>query len=75
MVAGTSTGSIIAAGLAMPDPIYKDTPKFKADDLKKVYLNDGEKLFTPIQLSTWLVWFFGIIIFLIMSISCYCCGK
>jgi len=51
MMAGTSTGSILAAGLAYPDPKDKDKPKDKQmpfyfmKELMDIYTKEGNKIF------------------------------
>ena len=43
LVAGTSTGGILALGLTKPDPSGR--PRFTADDMCDLYLNDGIAIF------------------------------
>lgn len=43
LVAGTSTGGILALGLTKPDDAGK--PQFTAADMCELYLNDGRKIF------------------------------
>lgn len=47
MTAGTSTGSILAAGLAYPNEnrIAEKEPKFFANDLLKIYSERGNEIF------------------------------
>ncbi|AFY34981.1 patatin-like phospholipase family protein [Calothrix sp. PCC 7507] len=45
LIAGSSTGGILAAGLAKPDPNNKSQPHFKAKDLIEIYRQDGERIF------------------------------
>lgn len=45
MVGGNSTGSILAAGLSIPDPNDPTKPKFSAKDLKGIYFEDSPKIF------------------------------
>ena len=49
MIAGTSTGSIITAGLvrANNQTGREGEPMFFADELKEVYRTKGDKIFTP----------------------------
>ena len=44
-VAGTSTGSILATGLTVPDELQKNKPKFTASDLLKIYEEKGKIIF------------------------------
>jgi hypothetical protein len=46
MIAGTSTGGIIAAGLSAPSPTSITFPKFLASDLLDLYQNQVKSLFT-----------------------------
>jgi len=66
MTAGTSTGSILAAGLAYPDLNNMETkkPAFFADDLLKIYAERGGEIFVKKSLN-WLITA-GIIIILIV---------
>ena len=43
VIAGTSTGAILALGLAVPDS--KSRPRFKAEELAQLYLDAGPKIF------------------------------
>ncbi|XP_020978413.1 patatin-like protein 2 [Arachis ipaensis] len=48
VVAGTSTGGLIAAMLGAPDGNANNPrPKYNTDDIKKFYINDGPIIFTP----------------------------
>jgi len=49
MMAGTSTGSIIAAGLSYPQEHTAQTPKFYADDIKEIYTKEGDRIFRKSQ--------------------------
>ena len=67
MTAGTSTGSILASGLAYPlnttqggDP---KTPMFFAKDLVNIYQNMGGQIFMKQRLPNWWA-FFWVLIFL-----------
>jgi patatin-like phospholipase/acyl hydrolase len=44
-IAGTSTGGILAAGLACPDPA-RGGPKFRARDLAELYRKEGATIFS-----------------------------
>jgi len=48
MIAGTSTGGILALGLTIPDANGK--PKYSAEDLSNLYLENGKTIFSR---STW----------------------
>lgn len=71
MIAGTSTGSIIAASLAMPKNetingetrLSKNVPKFFADDIIEIYRNDNDKIFDKNQFSTLWVVLFNVLTF------------
>jgi predicted acylesterase/phospholipase RssA len=45
LVAGTSTGGILALGLTKPDPAGRQRPQYTASDLCDLYLQDGQKIF------------------------------
>src|SRR3954451_13944398 len=45
MVAGTSTGGIIALGLTKPAKAHGHDPKYKASALLDLYLKDGRRIF------------------------------
>lgn len=45
MVAGTSTGGLIAAMLVTPDD--KGWPKFTTEKIKEFYEENGPKIFPP----------------------------
>jgi predicted acylesterase/phospholipase RssA len=45
LVAGTSTGGILALGLTTPDPADPQQPKYSARDMCNLYLQDGRKIF------------------------------
>ncbi|GAB5388158.1 MAG: patatin-like phospholipase family protein [Alphaproteobacteria bacterium] len=47
MVAGTSTGGILATGLTAPDPKNKNKPRYSASDLAAIYHRHGRELFPP----------------------------
>ena len=46
LIAGTSTGGILAAGLAMPENKGVDAPRFRASDLLELYEERGKDIFT-----------------------------
>lgn len=45
-ISGTSTGSLIAAGLTIPDPRRPHYPKYKAKDLLEMYIEDIPNIFS-----------------------------
>ncbi|XLV00588.1 hypothetical protein S245_014925, partial [Arachis hypogaea] len=48
VIAGTSTGGLIAAMLGAPDDnATNPRPKYNTDDIKKFYINEGPIIFTP----------------------------
>ena len=49
MTAGTSTGSIISAGLVYPDSPRKTYPKYFADDIIEIYSTRGGEIFLKHQ--------------------------
>lgn len=51
LIAGSSTGGILAAGLAKPDPNNKNKPHFQAKDLIEVYRKHGERIFFESQIQ------------------------
>lgn len=74
MTAGTSTGSILAAGLAYPEDrsdLYPndikkgettDTPRFYGDDLLKIYETKRYDIFQKKSVH-WYFWLFWILVF------------
>lgn len=46
MTAGTSTGSIISAGLSFPKGNSTNFPKYFADDVIEIYTKNGDKIFS-----------------------------
>ncbi len=51
MVAGTSTGGILALGLVKPDENDPTKPAFRAEKLVDMYLQEGKNIFPPYALS------------------------
>jgi len=45
MMAGTSTGSIIAAGLSYPSDYDSKTPKFFSQEIINIYKDNGSYIF------------------------------
>ena len=70
-IAGTSTGSIIAASLAMPKNesvngktvLSKTEPLYFADEIIQIYRNDNDKIFDKNQFSIGWVIAFNVITF------------
>jgi uncharacterized protein len=52
VIAGTSTGGILALGLTKPDPKDPSKPAYRAADLVKLYEKEGEKIFPQTPLLT-----------------------
>ena len=46
MLAGTSTGGILAAGLSLPSETNCEVPKFKAYELLNLYTSESDKIFS-----------------------------
>ncbi|HEX2926932.1 MAG TPA: CBASS cGAMP-activated phospholipase [Ruminiclostridium sp.] len=46
LIAGTSTGGILALALAMPSKDNKEKPAYTAHDLIKLYADNGKKIFS-----------------------------
>jgi hypothetical protein len=57
-IVGTSTGGIIALGLAAPDAKHPDQPLHKADELIALYTKEGSRIFPrrPLQGLLGLLW-------------------
>ena len=45
LISGTSTGGILALGLTRPSPANPKEPQYRAEDLIKIYADDGEPSF------------------------------
>lgn len=77
MTAGTSTGSILAAGLVYPDKDHMDIkmPAFFADDLLKIYSERGGEIFVKKQLGWWDSFFWFILITSIFGCIFYYIGM
>jgi patatin-like phospholipase/acyl hydrolase len=45
LVAGTSTGGILACTYLVPDPVNPALPRYSADDALNLYLNHGHEIF------------------------------
>lgn len=57
LIAGTSTGGILAVGLTVPDADGR--PKFKAQDMVDLYANNGDKIFQKQWWRQKLSWLYG----------------
>ncbi len=80
MTAGTSTGSIIAAGMAMPKPLAngslsKTEPKFWAEDIIKIYTSKGDQIFDSTKMEILPVIEITIVCIIFFALVGYCCGK
>jgi uncharacterized protein len=51
MFGGTSTGSIVTAGLNIPDDLNEKKPKFTGFDIVKIYADRGKDIFPDIKTS------------------------
>lgn len=47
LMAGTSTGGILALGLSKPHTKDSNKPHFKAEELVNLYYNEGKRIFPP----------------------------
>lgn len=66
MVAGTSTGSILASALAVPSKMNKSEPGFYANDIVKLYQDNAPLIFKRVGINTGLL---GTIIFFSLIIG------
>jgi patatin-like phospholipase/acyl hydrolase len=57
LIAGTSTGGILAVGLTVPDAAGR--PKFTAQDMVDLYANNGDKIFHKQWWRQKLSWLYG----------------
>jgi patatin-like phospholipase/acyl hydrolase len=51
MVAGTSTGSLLATAIVLPDPKNNKTNRYWADDAIRLYTEQGAEVFRTFQLE------------------------
>ena len=52
LIAGTSTGGILACGLLAPDPEKPGRPRYSAEELVKMYVDHGDDIFHIPKLHT-----------------------
>ena len=45
MLAGTSTGSILSAGLSIPSPTNSSAPRYYATDAQNIYIDNADVIF------------------------------
>src|SRR5579864_9191015 len=45
LIAGTSTGGILALGLTTPDPAMPNAPRYRAEQLVQLYAEKGQVIF------------------------------
>lgn len=68
LVAGTSTGSILAAGLVYPKEQGSNQPRYYAENMIDLYENDGPVVFQATVINyTWCSWF-AVVFFIIGGI-------
>lgn len=75
MTAGTSTGSIIAAGLAYPSKVSANNAILSAEGLLEIYSTKGKDIFLKNEMSTFAITFWFIIIFSAFSFIGYAVGE
>lgn len=66
MVAGTSTGGILATGLTAPSPDNSTVPGYNADDIIRLYEQKGKDIFKKVGINEGLV---GTIVFFSIMIG------
>ena len=75
MMAGTSTGSILSAGLSIPSRTNSSAPMYYAGEGQEIYMNNAKKIFKSNKLSL----FTDILTFMLFLLTFtsifYCCGK
>lgn len=77
MVAGTSTGSILAAGLTYPDKNRMDIkkPKFFAEHILDIYMNRAGEIFVRTSITYYYRVFFVVIFVFIFTFIGYIVGM
>ena len=77
MTAGTSTGSIIAAGLAMPKSLTDKSkgPKFFGDDMIEIYDKRGSQIFHKYKLDNSLEIILVIVFLIVFTTIFYLLGR
>ena len=77
MTAGTSTGSILAAGLVYPnkDRMEEKEPKFFADDLLKIYSERGGEIFVKSSLSGFISFVYLVLYVAIFGVIGFFVGR
>jgi hypothetical protein len=75
MMAGTSTGSILASALACPDPDDMKRPKFFADDALAIYTTRGVDIFKKQGLRTTQYFLFIVLFAVLNSVLGYFIGR
>jgi patatin-like phospholipase/acyl hydrolase len=76
MFAGTSAGSIQAAGLSIPSPTNATSPKYYAKGVQRIFERGADTMFkmTP-HISNWFYFFSFSISILVFTTCCHCYGK
>ena len=80
MTAGTSTGSIIAAGMAMPKPlpdgtVSKTEPKFWADDIIEIYASKGNQIFDSTKMEDLPIVAITVFFMIFFAMIGFFCGR
>ena len=81
MMAGTSTGSILASGLSYPkfppsqDPSSKGQPKFYAKDIIEIYEEFGKEIFTRNEIPLIINFICSLVIVLIFLLLGFLSGQ
>ena len=75
MFSGTSTGSILSAGLSLANPDIPTNPKYWADDIRNVYINNSSTIFKKNYLHTFYNFIIYCIYFFIFGSIFYSMGH